>query len=58
MSRACGLAHPALVTTDCFEVLSERYGATSASELFDYQGEWTLPRGEEREALRALNPTV
>jgi len=36
LSRACGVVHPALVSTDYFEILDECFVARSASQCFDY----------------------
>ena len=36
LSRACGVAHPALITTDHFEVLDECFVGRSATECFGY----------------------
>ena len=37
LSCACGLEHPALITTDHFEILSEAFGAVPVSKLFGYE---------------------
>ena len=34
LSRACGVAHPALITTDCFEILDDRFGGVPVGEVF------------------------
>ena len=39
LSRACGVSHPALLSTDHFEMLDERFGAVSATERFGYEGD-------------------
>ena len=36
LSRACGVSHPALISTDHFEILDDRLGSTPASEIFGY----------------------
>ena len=36
LSRACGVEHPAMITTDHFEILDECYKARSATECFGY----------------------
>ncbi len=40
LARSCGVAHPALVTPDHIEVVSERYGSASLAEIFGYQQGW------------------
>lgn len=37
MSRACGVTHPAYVTTDHFEILDGHFGAATVEELFGYR---------------------
>jgi glutamate synthase domain-containing protein 2 len=34
LSRACGVAHPALITTDCFEIIDDRFGGVSVTDAF------------------------
>ena len=43
LSHACGVTHPALITTDHFEILDDRFGAVSATEIFGYQSAWRSP---------------
>lgn len=40
LSRACGVAHPSLVTADHLEILDGRFGATSVREMFGYEEGW------------------
>jgi glutamate synthase domain-containing protein 2 len=40
LSRACGVAHPSLVTSEHLEILDERFGATSVRDMFGYAGGW------------------
>jgi glutamate synthase domain-containing protein 2 len=51
LSRACGVLHPALVTTDQLDILDDRYGATSAREVFGYEPGWGRPSGADQAAL-------
>ncbi|HUN77671.1 MAG TPA: FMN-binding glutamate synthase family protein [Solirubrobacteraceae bacterium] len=44
LARTCGVAHPALVTPEHIEVVSERYGAAPLGEVFAYQPGWPLGR--------------
>jgi glutamate synthase domain-containing protein 2 len=48
LARACGVAHPAMLTLDHIEVLDDRLGSRSAREVFGYQKDWTLPPPEAR----------
>ena len=43
LSRACGVPHPALVTSDHIEILDDRFGSLPARQLFDYQPQWGHP---------------
>ena len=43
LSRACGVAHPALVTLDHLSYLDDRFGVRSAAEVFDYRPGWGVP---------------
>jgi glutamate synthase (ferredoxin) len=43
LSRACGVTHPALISLDHVDVLDDRFGATSASEVFGYEPGWGVP---------------
>ncbi len=54
LSRACGVAHPALVTSDHIEILDDRFGSTPARELFGYRPEWGHPSAADRELLPGL----
>src|SRR5215212_4463312 len=40
LARACGVAHPSLVTADHLEVLDESFGARSVREIFGYEEGW------------------
>ncbi|MEA2426993.1 MAG: hypothetical protein QOF37_621, partial [Thermoleophilaceae bacterium] len=40
LARACGVAHPSLVTADHLEILDERFGARSVREMFGYEEGW------------------
>lgn len=43
LSRACGVRHPALISLDHVDVLDDRFGATSAREIFGYESDWGVP---------------
>ncbi len=45
LSRACGVAHPALVTLDHLELLDDRFGARTTAEVFGYEPGWGSPSG-------------
>ncbi len=54
LSRACGVPHPALLTTDHFEILDENFGAVSATECFRYESDWGLPAMHDQIAIREI----
>ncbi len=43
LSRACGVTHPALISLDHVDVLDDRFGATSARDVFGYEAGWGVP---------------
>jgi glutamate synthase (ferredoxin) len=43
LSRACGVAHPSLVSLDHFDVLDDRFGTHPAREVFGYEVDWGVP---------------
>ena len=48
LSRACGVQHPALITTDHFDILDEHLGGISATDCFAYEADWGLPSNNDR----------
>jgi hypothetical protein len=42
LARSCGVPHPALVTPEHIEVVSERYGSASLTDIFGYEPNWPL----------------
>ncbi|MCB0865866.1 MAG: FMN-binding glutamate synthase family protein [Solirubrobacterales bacterium] len=48
LSRSCGVPHPALVTADHIQIVSERFGLTPLREVFGYEPEWPFVPGESR----------
>lgn len=53
LARTCGVAHPALVTTEHFEFLTSGH-AESATERYDVLPGWSLPSREDVEAVTAI----
>jgi glutamate synthase domain-containing protein 2 len=51
LSRTCGVHHPALVTADHLQIVSERYGLTPLREVFGYEPDWPLLSPAIREAV-------
>ncbi len=60
LSRACGVAHPSLVTADQCEIIDEKFGSVTARELFDLAEslEYGLPSNEQRKTILDLPPLV
>ena len=54
LARACGVEHPALVGASQLDILDDRYGSSSAREVFGYEEGWGLPSLRDREELAAL----
>ncbi|HRV59139.1 MAG TPA: glutamate synthase-related protein, partial [Solirubrobacterales bacterium] len=51
LSRSCGVSHPALVTADHIEIVSERYGIAPLREVFGYEPDWPLVSAASRELV-------
>ena len=54
LSRACGVEHPTLVTSDHIEILDDRFGSLPARDLFAYQPHWGHPSAADRERVPEL----
>jgi glutamate synthase domain-containing protein 2 len=54
LSRACGMTHPALVTTDQIEILDDHFGSHLAREVFAYEAGWGRPSEPDQAAITAL----
>ncbi len=60
LSRACGVAHPALVSLDHIEILNDRYASQPAAEVFGYEPGWGLPlatTSDFEDLMRAQEPS-
>jgi glutamate synthase (ferredoxin) len=61
LCHACGELHPAMITTDSFEILNEGFESKSVKECFRLQGIATVPSEEDRIAIadlmRSLSPS-
>ena len=53
LSRACGVTHPALITTDCFEILDDRFGGVSVTEVFGLSADRATATIEHEDAIGA-----
>ena len=53
LARSCGVPHPALVTPEHIEIVSERYGSAPLAEVFGYAPDWPLLSAERRRQVEA-----
>ena len=54
LSRACGVTHPGLVSSDHIEILDDHFGSKELAEVFGYQPGWGLPSQVDQAEVRAL----
>ena len=54
LSSSCGEPHPALITTEHFEVLDDRFASDPAREVFRYERGWGRPSTADRQAIRDI----
>jgi glutamate synthase domain-containing protein 2 len=48
LARTCGVTHPALVTADHFQLVSESFSTAPLREVFGYDPDWPLLSAERR----------
>ena len=59
LARSCGVAHPALVTPEHIEIVSERYGSAALADVFSYAPDWPLLSADRRHQIEeALAPSA
>lgn len=51
LARACGVVHPALVSTDQIEILEDRWRSTPLREVIGYERGWGLPSASQQDEL-------
>ena len=54
LCHACGVKHPAMITTDCFEILGDGFESRSVNECFGLREATTIPSEEDIEAIVAI----
>lgn len=54
LSHACGLPHPALVSSTHLEILNDHYSAQTLEQVFGYEADWSLPSSADRASVTAL----
>ena len=58
LSLACGVPHPALVTSEHFAILDGCFGTATIDTLFGYQEGWGLPSPQDQQAIREIMNAV
>jgi glutamate synthase domain-containing protein 2 len=54
LSRSCGVEHPALVTPEHIEIVSERYGSAPLADVFAYEPAWPVLSAARRREIEGL----
>ena len=54
LCNACGVSHPAMITTDSFEIINDGFQSRSVKECFRLQGIATVPSEQDRQAIGEL----
>ena len=54
LCHCCGVVHPAMMTTDSFEILHDGFETRSVKECFRLQGVTTMPSLADRDAVAKL----
>jgi len=55
LSRACGVSHPALITTDHFSILDDHFGSKSATEVFGFDSTSSLLGIDDKAVEQAIS---
>ena len=51
LSHACGVQHPALVTSEYLEVIDDRFGTRTLTELFGFECHYGLPSTADQQKI-------
>jgi glutamate synthase domain-containing protein 2 len=54
LARSCGVPHPALVTPEHIEIVTERYGSAPLADVFGYEPDWPLLSASRHQELERL----
>jgi hypothetical protein len=54
LSHACGVEHPALITSEHLDIVNDHFGRKSLSDCFAYEPAWSLPSAADCEAVKRL----
>ncbi len=54
LSHACGVIHPALISSRHLEILDDRFGAVSIEDLFQYGPGWGMPVKDDLKEIQKI----
>jgi hypothetical protein len=54
LTRSCGIRHPALISPDHIEIVSDRYRTARVADVLGYEEEWLRIDPERRAEIEAL----
>jgi Conserved region in glutamate synthase len=54
LARSCGVEHPALVTPEHMEIVTERYASAPLAEVFGYEPEWPVLSAARRQQIEGF----
>ncbi len=54
MARSCGVPHPALISPDHIEIITERFSSAPLAEIFGYDGDWPILSDSRRTEIERL----
>jgi glutamate synthase domain-containing protein 2 len=54
VAHACGVIHPALLSSDHMEIINDKFGLQSIKEVFNYENTWGLPSSEDQHGITKI----
>ncbi len=54
LCHACGVPHPAMISSKHFEILNDAFGTQSLETIFGYQSHWGVPSEADQAATRDI----
>jgi glutamate synthase domain-containing protein 2 len=54
VAEACGVEHPALISSETVELLDAGSGGTTLRQLYGYEADWGVPSAEDRQRIAEL----
>ncbi len=58
LARSCGVEHPALVTPEHIEIVTERFGSAPLTDVFGYEPGWPVLSAARRAEVERLGDSV